>query len=211
MNRDLSPAAEIGTTASAGPPDARLATPAEADGIVSPGARSERAGGPSWVPPEQYAETVMKATGFACVYFTNEEDHPLQLRSVYSSAHPWQLVGGTMEHGERPWQTAVRECQEETGFTLAGPPRLLATVFGLPGTEWPYSTMGVIFEGGRLTDAQIHSITLDADEHNEVRILPLQEWKQLMPSRDFARLITVAEARRTGVAAYFDSQDGETE
>ncbi|WP_346172850.1 NUDIX hydrolase [Streptomyces cuspidosporus] len=37
-----------------------------------------------------------------------------------------------MDKGERPWETAVRECREETGLTVSGPPRLLATVYGLP-------------------------------------------------------------------------------
>ena len=50
----------------------------------------------------------------------------------------------------------------------------------------------------------------DTDEHDEARVLPLPEWKPLMPSRDFARLTTVLEARCTGVAAYFDGRDRET-
>ena len=166
---------------------------------------------PGWMPPEEYAETVLKATCFACVYFTDEDDRPLQLHSVYSPMHPWQLVGGTMDPGERPWETAVRECREETGLTVSGPPRLLATVYGLPGAEWPYSTVGMVFDGGRLTAAQIRSITLDPREHDEARVLPLAEWEEKMPLRDFARLSAVAEARRTGVAAYFDVWDWGTE
>ncbi|MFD5747405.1 GNAT family N-acetyltransferase [Streptomyces sp. NPDC127033] len=168
---------------------------------------SPRAGGTDWLPPEQYAETVLKATAFACVYVTDEHDRPLQLHSVYSPSHPWQMVGGTMDPGERPWRTAVRECQEETGITPSGPPRLLATVYGLPGTEWPYSTIGLVFDGGRLSEARIRGIALDPREHDEVRVLPLAEWEALMPPRDFARLSAVAEARRTGVAAYFDTWD----
>ncbi|MFJ2645612.1 GNAT family N-acetyltransferase [Streptomyces sp. NPDC087420] len=163
--------------------------------------------GAGWMPPEQYAETVLKATAFACFYFTDEDDQPLQLHSVYSPAHPWQLVGGTMDPGERPWQTAVRECGEETGITPAGPPRLLATVYGLPGAEWPYSTIGCVFDGGRLTAAQIRGIVLQPEEHDEVRVLPLAEWEALMPPRDFARLSALAEARRTGTAAYVDTWD----
>ncbi|MFI2645256.1 NUDIX domain-containing protein [Streptomyces sp. NPDC018610] len=153
----------------------------------------------------------MKATGFACVLFTDERDRPVQLRSVYGATHPWHLPGGTMDPGERPWQTAVRECREETGITVEGPPRLLAAVFGLPGEEWPYSTMGMVFDGGRLTGARIRGIVLDPEEHDEVRVLSLPRWRPLMPPRDFERLTAVMEARRTGVAAYFDTWDWERE
>lgn len=162
---------------------------------------------PTWLPPEQYAETVLKATAWACVLFTDEDGNLLQLHSVYSPEHPWQLAGGTMDPGERPWGTAVREAREETGLVLSGRPRLLATVYGLPGAQWPYSTIGMVFDGGRLTAAQIRGITLNPQEHDEVRVLPLTEWAALMPERDFARLSAVEEARRTGVAAYFGSWD----
>ncbi|MFJ1596570.1 GNAT family N-acetyltransferase [Streptomyces sp. NPDC088261] len=174
---------------------------------AAPAPRESGEGRAGWLPPEQYAETVLKATAFACFYFTDEDDRPLQLHSVYSPAHPWQLVGGTMDPGERPWQTAVRECQEETGITPAGPPRLLATVYGLPGAAWPYSTIGCVFDGGRLTAARIRGIAVQPDEHDEVRVLPLAAWEALMPGRDFARLSALAEARRTGVAAYVDNWD----
>ncbi|MFD4790012.1 GNAT family N-acetyltransferase [Streptomyces sp. NPDC058459] len=173
--------------------------------------RVDEGSGKVWLPPEQYAETVMKATGFACVLFTDLHDRPVQLHGVYSATHPWQLAGGTMDPGERPWETAVRECREETGIELSGPPRLLATVYGLPGTEWPYSTMGLVFDGGRLDEGQLRDIVLDPREHDEVRVLPLPEWRALMPPRDFARLGAVLEARRTGVAAYFDTWDWGTE
>ncbi|MCQ6555729.1 GNAT family N-acetyltransferase [Streptomyces sp. C10-9-1] len=165
--------------------------------------------GSGWMPPERYAETVLKATAFACVYYTDEDDRPLQLHSVYSPAHPWQLVGGTMDPGERPWETAVRECREETGLTPPSPPRLLATVYGLPGAGWPYSSLGTVFDGGRLTPAQIRGIVLDPREHDEVRVLPLDGWRALMPPGDFARLSAVERARRTGEAAYFGTWDWE--
>nr|WP_202514873.1 NUDIX hydrolase [Streptomyces sp. SID161] len=149
----------------------------------------------------------MKATGFACIHFTDEQDRPLQLHAPYSPSHPWQLPGGTMEPGERPWETAVRECREETGITVTGPPRLLAAVYGLPGDAWPYSTMGMIFDGGRLSEARIRGITLDPEEHDEFRVLDLAAWRPLMPAQDFARLAAVTQARRTGEAGYFDTWD----
>lgn len=160
---------------------------------------------PQTSTPAHYAETVAKATAWACLYFTDEDDRPLQVHSVYSPAYPWQLVGGTMDHGEHPWQTAVRECEEETGIRPAGQPRLLATVYSPPGGGWPYSTLGCVFDGGRLTAAQIRGITLDPAEHDEFRVLSLAEWQELMPPGDFDRLTAVAEARRSGVTAYVDS------
>ncbi|WP_327328933.1 MULTISPECIES: GNAT family N-acetyltransferase [unclassified Streptomyces] len=169
------------------------------------GRRIEEPAGPVLLPVEEYASTVPKSTGSAFIFFTDRHDRPLQLRATYSRVHPWQFPGGTTDHGERPWQTAQRECHEETGLVVEGPPRLLASVFGLPGGEWPFSTTGCVFDGGRLTDEQIRSIVLDPDEHDAVRVLPLEEWEPLMPPQDFARLDAVMTARLTGTAAYFDS------
>ncbi|MYS35085.1 8-oxo-dGTP pyrophosphatase MutT (NUDIX family) [Streptomyces sp. KhCrAH-43] len=166
-----------------------------------PGAGAGRA----LLPAEEYVRSVPKSTGFACVFFTDEDDCPVQLRATYSRTHPWQFPGGTMDHGERPWETARRECLEETGIEVPGPPRLLATVFGPPGADWPYPTWGCVFDGGRLTDERIRSLVLDPHEHDAVLALPLEEWRPLMPSQDFARLESVLTARLTGTAAYFDT------
>ncbi|MFI8194832.1 hypothetical protein ACIF8T_40110 [Streptomyces sp. NPDC085946] len=45
-------------------------------------------------------------------------------------------------------ETAVHECRKEIALTPPGPPRLLATVYGLPGTKWPNSTTAMVFNGG---------------------------------------------------------------
>ncbi|MDX3204799.1 GNAT family N-acetyltransferase [Streptomyces scabiei] len=159
----------------------------------------------TWVPPQQYADALPRAAAYVCLYVTDEDDRPLQLHSVYSPGHPWHMIGGAMDLGERPWDAVVRECREETGMTAVGPPRLLATVYGQPRAQRPYSTLQLIFDGGRLTDAQIRGLTLNPREHDEARVLPLADWEALMPARDFARLRAVEEARRTGVAAYVDT------
>ncbi|MBW5480800.1 NUDIX domain-containing protein [Streptomyces bambusae] len=162
-----------------------------------------------WLPPEEFAATLPKATVFGAVFFTDQDDRPVQLRATYSSTHPWQWPGGVAEPGERPWETAVRECREETGLHVPGPPRLLATVFGLPGKDWPLATVGFVFDGGRLSSGQIDSIVLDPDEHDQVRALTVPEWRDLMPGRDHARLEAVMAARRAGIPAYFDTWDWE--
>ncbi|MEU1151551.1 GNAT family N-acetyltransferase [Streptomyces sp. NPDC005918] len=168
---------------------------------LAPGAQPDSA----WVPPQQYADSLPRAATFVCLYVTDEDDRPLQLHSVYSPGHPWHMIGGAMDLGERPWDAVVRECREETGMTAVGPPRLLATVYGQPRERRPYSTLQLVFDGGRLTDAQIRGLTLNAGEHDEARVLPLVEWEALMPARDYVRLRAVEEARRSGVTAYVDT------
>ncbi|MCB5179218.1 NUDIX domain-containing protein [Streptomyces antimicrobicus] len=163
-----------------------------------------------WLPPEEFAATLPKAAVFGAVFFTDDEDRPVQLRATYSSIHPWQWPGGVAEPGERPWETAVRECREETGLLVPGPPRLLAAVFGLPGADWPLNTVGFVFDGGRLDAARLAGVRLDPDEHDDVRALSVPDWRDLMPARDHARLEAVMEARRTGVPAYFDTWDWES-
>ncbi|MFE8910930.1 GNAT family N-acetyltransferase [Streptomyces globisporus] len=158
--------------------------------------RSEAAGPPPAQSEPTYAE------GYACLFFTDLDDRPVQLHATYSSSHPWQFPGGTMDHGEQPPQTALRECREETGLVVKGPLRLLASVFSPPGGLWPYSTAGWIFDGGRLTPQEIRSITLDAGEHDDVRVLAMEDWKELMPAQDYARLDAVMAARASGTAAY---------
>ncbi|MFD3997479.1 NUDIX domain-containing protein [Streptomyces sp. NPDC058583] len=148
---------------------------------------------------------------FGALFFTDMNDWPVQLHAVYSAEHPWQLPGGTAEAGERPWETAVRETEEETGLLVSGPPRLLAAVFGLPGAAWPLATSGFVFDGGQLTDRQIASFALAPEEHDDARALPVDEWRTLMPVRDFSRLTAFLEARRTGVAAYVGDWDWGTE
>lgn len=161
--------------------------------------------GSSWVPPEQYAQSLPPSTAFVCLYVTDEDDRPLGLHSVYSTSHPWHMIGGALDLGETPWAAAVRECREETGLNAAGPPRLLATVYGPPRDRRPYSTVQFVFDGGRLSADQVERIVLAPHEHDQARFLPLEQWQELMPETDFVRLRAAAEARRTGVAAYLDT------
>ncbi|WP_328786521.1 NUDIX hydrolase [Streptomyces sp. NBC_00273] len=162
-----------------------------------------------WLPPEAFAATLPHATVFGDAFFTDEDDRPVQLRATYSSAHPWQWPGGLAEPGERPWETAVRECREETGIHLAGPTKLLTTVFGLPGKGWPLATVGLVFGEGRLAPGQLTGSVLDPDEHDQVRALTVPEWQGLMPGRDHTRLEAVMAARHAGVPAHFDTWEGE--
>ncbi|MEU6619882.1 NUDIX hydrolase [Streptomyces litmocidini] len=159
----------------------------------------------TWLPPAEYVDTLPRATAYACLYFTDTAGRPFQLRAVYQSK-PWQWPGGNMDPGETPWETAVRECREETGIVFTGEPRLLAAHFVTDrGADWPANHIGFVFDGGELTDEQIAAVVLDPEEHSEYRLRTLDEWEREMNPREFARLAAVDRARRSGSTVYVES------
>ncbi|MEY9848306.1 8-oxo-dGTP diphosphatase [Streptacidiphilus sp. BW17] len=161
-----------------------------------------------WVPVEQYVELIPHATMFACLYVTDAQGHPLQLHTA-KPQHPqaWQYPGGNVEHGQTPFQTAVREMEEEMGLTFRGEPRLLAMHFMLPSTAWPLAKIGVVFDGGVLDAEELAQVRLDPREHSHWQVLPLEQWQPLMGTRYWRRLQASHQARATGTAVYFSEAD----
>ncbi|MFE2289494.1 NUDIX domain-containing protein [Streptomyces sp. NPDC059443] len=159
----------------------------------------------TWLPPRDYIATLPPATSYACLYFTDAAGRPFQLRATYST-EVWQWPGGNRDHGETPWECAVRECLEETGIIFTGPQRLLGTHFIAPrGEAWHTSHIGFVFDGGVLTDEQIEAVVLDPAEHSEYRVLSVDEWEKIMSPANFGRLGVIDRARRSGVAAYLEN------
>jgi 8-oxo-dGTP pyrophosphatase MutT (NUDIX family) len=151
----------------------------------------------------EYVKTIAQSTSYACLYFTDSIGRPVQLRSSYGGQR-WQFPGGNMDLGESPWECALRECREETGIDFTGEQRLLGVQFIAPrGDEWPCSHIGFIFDGGRLTDDQLDRIVL-TEEHTEWEARTLEEWRQEMSARNFARLRFIDHARRTGTVVYVE-------
>ncbi|MET9346909.1 NUDIX hydrolase [Streptomyces termitum] len=164
----------------------------------------------TWLPPAEYVETLPRATAYACLYFTDTAGRALQLRTTRGE-DVWQWPGGNMDPGETPWETAVRECREETGLVFTGEPRLLGTHFVRDrGTRhWPANHIGFIFDGGELTDEQIAAVVLDPEEHTSYALRNLDQWRREMAPGDFARLAAIDRARRTGGPVYLESGPAE--
>jgi 8-oxo-dGTP diphosphatase len=155
-----------------------------------------------WLPPEQYIETIARASSYACLYFTDTDGRPFQLRSRID-AGVWQWPGGNMERGETPWEAARRECLEETGIDFRGPQRLLGVHFIPQHEDWPANHIGFVFDGGELTDAQLARVRL-TDEHTEWRVATFTEWRGEMKPVTFGRLDAINTARTTGTVAYIE-------
>ncbi|MFI6350669.1 NUDIX domain-containing protein [Streptomyces sp. NPDC050560] len=154
-----------------------------------------------WLPTHEFIRTIERATLYGCLYFTDERGWPLQLLSVYGKRE-WQCPGGNTDPGETPWETALRECREETGISYTGPQRLLATHFLGRDESWPLAKVGFVFDGGTLSAAAIEAIVLDPAEHEAVRVLPLDAWRPLLPAARYHQLAAADAARRSGHTAF---------
>ncbi|MFI1972618.1 NUDIX domain-containing protein [Streptomyces cinnamoneus] len=160
-----------------------------------------------WIPPEQYVKKLPMHVSFGCMFFTDAAGRVLQLRSSRPEhGQVWQWPGGnTDEVNESPFDTAVRECREETGIIFTGRPKVLA-VFWQPVGKWPVAKLGFTFDGGQLTADALDRIQLDPDEHDEFAVKPLDEWAKIMETRDWERLAAVHHAQRTGTTAYLEAR-----
>ena len=55
---------------------------------------------------------------FAAAVIFDENKDILLVKSTYRRFHPWGLPGGSLEYGEHPEKTVIREVWEETGLKV---------------------------------------------------------------------------------------------
>jgi 8-oxo-dGTP diphosphatase len=99
---------------------------------------------------------------------SDRDDRLLILRPNYKSG--WTIPGGMMESdGETPWDGCRREVVEETGLVVETG-RLVIVDFLRPRGRKP-GGMRFLFDCGRFDDAFFDSITLQAEEISEHRLV----------------------------------------
>jgi len=55
---------------------------------------------------------------FAAAVIFDQNKNIFLVKSTYQRFHPWGLPGGSLEYGEHPEETVVREVWEETGLKI---------------------------------------------------------------------------------------------
>ncbi|GGU94212.1 NUDIX hydrolase [Kitasatospora aureofaciens] len=127
-----------------------------------------------------------------------------------STADPdvWDMPGGTVEHGESPFDATVREASEELGLDLAAENpqalrrRLVAVIHTQADADHPVPAAGYVFDGGTLTAEQQARTRLDPAEHTEFRFETAHDWRHHMTPIHYQRLRQVLRAHRSGVPLY---------
>lgn len=136
----------------------------------------------------------------SAVLFHDERDRQLLVAPTYKSS--WELPGGCVEDQESPYAAAVREIEEELGFTVTPGPLLV--IDWVPPREGRTDGLMVVFDGGALTTEQVAAIRLPPDE--------LSAWAWSTPEEEAARLspllarraAAARQARRDGRTRYLE-------
>ena len=120
---------------------------------------------------------------FTKEYFVNDTGHRAGIVAVKNGAvlmvsqyrllidgMSWELPGGKVDDGERPEETAVRECLEETGVRCLNPQLL---VFYHAGLDSRYNPTHIYYSREIADSYEPHHI--DPREVSEARWFPLAE------------------------------------
>lgn len=147
---------------------------------------------PVLVPRAEWLASLPRNTTCSAVVFHDDAYRLLLVHATYEDS--WQFVGGIRDAEDDPWTTAVREAHEETGYELPGPPRLLGYDWLAHGDCLP----GVqhFFRAPVLEPGQPERIRL-SEEHDEWRLLSVEEWTGFLGARRARRLGPVREALRS--------------
>ncbi len=149
---------------------------------------------------EEWLASMVRTTSAASVVFHDPDLRLLLLHATYEDV--WQFPGGTVEHGQDPWEAAVREVDEETAHQLTCGPALLGVDWCRPPGLAPYAQF--LFRGPVITRASFTPVL--SPEHDDWGLRTVEEWEPLVGPRQTARLALVREALRTGASLYL--QDG---
>ncbi|MED7950423.1 NUDIX hydrolase [Streptomyces sp. BE303] len=162
---------------------------------------------PGWRPVGGHLTTIARPATYGSFLVTDPAGRILQMRSAAATA-VWDFPGGMVEHGESPFDAAVREAREELGLDLAAENpqvlrrRLVSVVHTQADADYPVPVVGHVFDGGTLTAEQQARIRLDPAEHTEFRFETAHDWRHHMDLGHYQRLRQVLRAHRCGRPLY---------
>ncbi|GAB3533760.1 NUDIX hydrolase [Arthrobacter tecti] len=131
---------------------------------------------------------------------TNSQRHVLMVEPTYKS--PWEVPGGSVEHGESPKGACIRECREELGLDI-NVGRLLVLEHQLEALPRGDSGM-FLYDGGSLGESA--EITLPADELRSFAYVDPMQLYEVTSARLASRIQHALSALAAGDTVELETQ-----
>jgi 8-oxo-dGTP diphosphatase len=148
-----------------------------------------------------YYETLPKKRMAVGVIFLDEQGHLLVVKPTYRAY--WLLPGGVVEDNESPKQACRREVQEELQLQVAID-QLLCVDY-LPSEDEKSECVQFVFYGGLLSQEQIRSIVLPANELSTYRFSSYEEALRLLSAKLATRLPHCFQALQKNTVTYLEN------
>lgn len=152
---------------------------------------------------EYYTNLPKKRVGAGALIF-NEKDELLIVKPNYKDG--WSIPGGTIDQNESPRAACLREAKEEVGLSL-NETRFLCVDYVLPDQPEKGESMQFIFYGGKLSQKEIDSISLQKSELDEYRFVEVPIAEQLLGKHLGKRLSKCIQAIKTGSPVYLENNE----
>ncbi len=146
-----------------------------------------------------YKNLAVKPVAAGALFF-NDKNELLIVKPHYRD--DWLIPGGMSNENESPYATCLREVKEELGLELPIGP-FLGVDYKTPDYERGEGFQ-FVFYGGILSDAQIQSIKLQADELSEYRFVTISQALELLALRLKRKIPEFIEAYSKRQAVYLE-------
>ncbi len=155
------------------------------------------------LPYAQYFRSLHRKPSGSGVLFFDRQGRVLILKTTYRDG--WIIPGGIVDEGESPTEACIREIKEELGLKIKRLGNLLCVDYkGVTDKVIKDDSFQFIFNGGRLTDAQIKRIKLDPAEHAEFAFVTTKRALKVLNPRLAHRLPKCLKAMRRKTCLYLE-------
>ncbi|MFD5091270.1 NUDIX domain-containing protein [Amycolatopsis thailandensis] len=153
------------------------------------------------LPFGEYAASLNRKRTAAGVLLRDDRSRIVLVETTYKPE--WEIPGGAVEAEEAPWATAARELHEELGITRTL--GALLVIDHIPTRGVMPEGLAFVFDGGLITEREVHGIQSTDPEIESVGLYSLAEAERLLKPALHDRISAALRAVHSGETVFRES------